>query len=574
MSSSGAISTSGLAYAAAVVDGVTDNSAYFNQLALNGSPSQLFRAGIIVCKSPIILQRRTLYTGLGAEGGLHGGTTIQFDNTRIMPGGNSATVTANGTTWVFSNFGGVGAPHGLVAGNTFGTSGYATLGFNSGDLVANVAVPFAFLATAATTTTTITIANTTIPAGSDSGFVNVHLVRFGVPGGNVTPSTLLSQLLIECNDIPGSSGLYTNDAQELTGIDGVNIENYRWRGYMIDGTGTVPFAPSKFPLNHYVNNLRVVSSALCTAPELAALVGYDEYGGNVSNGRINGITAVNGSSIQSAKQVRFNKCNGLRTNIHVEDADDGITIGDIWGCTALKIDGYTGTSGVGNALRIRNNAAHPNTQISIEGGYADGATNVYVDDFNAITGTTFSGKLITDKNGAILLRTDAPAKVIQALGTTQTLTNSAVETVLWTGATIPAAALAVGQVYRLRYGGTFDAIATSGIFSDFIKANTVKIQGSNQMAASQTGIGTALPYYGQFDITITATGAGGSIRVSGIRNTTTAAGAASLQINAAAAPDVAVDLSAGLTFSKAFAMATNNAGNTIRLDTLALTQIA
>lgn len=144
---------------------------------------------------------------------------------------------------------------------------------------------------------------------------------------------------------------------------------------------------------------------------------------------------------------------------------------------------------------------------------------------------------------------------------------------LWTPAAIPAANLAVGQVYELEVAGNFDNVATSGLFTLDVKIGSSLVASVGIVSTSQTSAATVTPWWAKLLLRLDAVGSSGTVTVTGNSTVVTTAGAG---INPRAIRQVTtgLTLTTSLAPSAAGKLATANAGNIIRLTSALLRQVA
>jgi hypothetical protein len=137
------------------LDGITDDSPAINALAANSGKRRI-GYGVGLLKSPISVAKYNMLEGSAATTDVDLTNGLLFDPTTIMPGSYPVTVTADGANWVFT---GLPTGHPLKVGQTFLGSGFAS-GFNVriGPITAVGA-------------NSVTVANTTVPAASDTGTI-------------------------------------------------------------------------------------------------------------------------------------------------------------------------------------------------------------------------------------------------------------------------------------------------------------------------------------------------------------------------------------------------------------------
>jgi hypothetical protein len=194
----------------------------------------------------------------------------------------------------------------------------------------------------------------------------------------------------------------------------------------------------------------------------------------------------------------------------------------------------------------------------------DGVTEV----LTPVGDGTYTGELVTYVSALIA----AAGGYLAELTTTSTISNTTTETTAWTPANVAAALLAAGvSVFRLRVGGTFDNIATSGTYTVKVKVGGTTIV-SMPIAVSQNNAATNTPWYADFDLYVDTTGALAQVTATGLFCVYTASGG--VNPRPVSQTQGGVNLSGGFQLTVTGQMGTANAGNILRTMRGTLQQIA
>ena len=383
-------------------DNSTDDSTGINALGPE-SGLRLLGNGKILARRPIRVPKNTTLAGWIATTAANStGTSIpngiKFVSASFMANGNSATVTADGTEWTFT----VPTQHGVQVGDIVEGYDFATAGFNKKPHTVT-----------AVTSTQVKVANTSVPAASDSGFLAIALIVLGSDVAATQSASMLRDVWVECSDIPGSIGVFSSTIQEAAGLDRVNVVRATHRGVLIDGTD--PFATGAKPLNYDIKTVRTVGSDFAKA----GYSGLEVRGNNLSLRGLDGLTCTGGGSGADlpAAQVRLDGCRtGVFERIHVENCVDGVLIGERVACIGAQVSAVTGHSTVTNAVvRIATPATGTNQQLVVGGVMPNGSAKGLQDDQTGYSATGHHGLYVTDATGKRVVNTQ-----VDRLATTAT----------------------------------------------------------------------------------------------------------------------------------------------------------
>lgn len=304
------------------------------------------------------------------------------------------------------------------------------------------------------------------------------------------------------------------------------------------------------------------------------------------------VTAASGAASRATDSIAANACwyvaEGttyhdtawwVTTSNPITVGTTGLTISRAWagpssGTGLQKGDGSGGltgaTSGTDYAPATSGSAI---LKGNGSGGFASAASGT---DYAPAT----SGSALLKGNGSggfasAVAGTDYVSPLfIAQLTSTQTLSNSNVETTLWTPSNVAAGSLSAGvTLFRVRIGGNFDNQATSGLLNGRLKINGTTVATAPIVNASITSAQTVQPWWVDLDVYIDATGSGGSVTVQGVTicETTTGGGVNPRPIETIG---TAVSLTAGCQFTWTGQWATASATNVMRTARAVIQQVA
>ena len=174
--------------------------------------------------------------------------------------------------------------------------------------------------------------NTTIQAAA-SFPVSTPVVRLG--NGTTAYGQSISNLTVDCNGVSGTTGVYSTDIQEQSGIEHVTVLNCPNRGVWMNGSGTDGTGPF-FAQNYSVSDIYVLPQAAGTTLTVAC-----EFDGDFTAFHtLQGATCGGGSSVAIADDYVFdNIFAGTATDLNAEDAAVGYLLGKTNAVTSLTING-------------------------------------------------------------------------------------------------------------------------------------------------------------------------------------------------------------------------------------------
>jgi len=202
---------------------------------------------------------------------------------------------------------------------------------------------------------------------------NTPLVRLG-PLGVLGVGSRFRGGAVDCNNITGSTGIYSEGIQENSGIYESMIRNYGAFGARINYSGS-----GGQPQNWSIDDLEVFSGTGTGSGAIGVAVNTASVSMPFRSIRRVTIFATGSTQLANAMQIQGGSA-GLVEEIHIENAVNGI---DILGCFATTFESITGNPNVTNLVVIDSTSASQNlTLIGING---QGATNTIVDQETGFT---------------------------------------------------------------------------------------------------------------------------------------------------------------------------------------------
>jgi hypothetical protein len=209
--------------------------------------------------------------------------------------------------------------------------------------------------------------NTTIQAVS--GFpVNTPVTRLG--NGSTAYGQSISNLTVDCNGVSGTTGIYSTDIQEQSGVEHVTVLNCPNRGVWMNGSGNDGSGPF-FAQNYSVNDLYVLPLTAGTNTTVAC----EFDGAFTAFHMLQGATCGGGSSTPIADDYIFDKIYaGTATDLNAEDAQVGYLLGHTNAVTSLTINGMQSANISGSVVTL--NTADSSVFLTgiVNGGGAAPAT--------------------------------------------------------------------------------------------------------------------------------------------------------------------------------------------------------
>jgi hypothetical protein len=247
----------------------------------------------------------------------------------------------------------------------------------------------------------------TVITASNSFPQNSRIIELG----NTAPSfgVRVENLTIDCNDLPGVTGVYNDKAEEESGLRHVLVENIAGIGLDVESSGAQNSGPYEdLELSGGVNS-NVNANSLC-----AKVVNVPAFRG------IHGATCnFNAYSVHPAVGIQMDN-SGTLTDIHVEGAENGIGLGlSVPANGAVLQNIYGGGSNITTVVHI-----YSGQNIFLSGLIRSTTANVLVDDVLRQTITDTELALYFIGNGAPPNQTRFSSSV--AAGPHSQLSNPAV----------------------------------------------------------------------------------------------------------------------------------------------------
>ncbi len=172
---------------------------------------------------------------------------------------------------------------------------------------------------------------------NDSGHSIVPSIHAGGATGNGSTAygQSISNLTVDCNGRSGTTGIYSTDIQEQSGVEHVSILNCPNRGIWMNGSGSDGTGPF-FAQNYSVNDLYVLPLTAGNGSTIAC-----EFDGEFTAFHmLQGATCGGGLSTPIADDYIFDRIYaGTATDLNAEDAQVGYLLGNTNAVTSLTING-------------------------------------------------------------------------------------------------------------------------------------------------------------------------------------------------------------------------------------------
>jgi hypothetical protein len=160
------------------------------------------------------------------------------------------------------------------------------------------------------------------------------IVRIG--NGGIATGSFVRNLKIDCNDIAGSIGVYTTEANELCDIEKVTVTKYMTYGIYVQGATAGQFA---------IRDPYLLSSASASG---SIGIYVDTTGGNKIY--VIGGTHDNNGAVQQSAGIKTNGSTQLEVHdFHAEDCVDGVYFA---AGSAGQADGIIGHNSVTNTVTV------------------------------------------------------------------------------------------------------------------------------------------------------------------------------------------------------------------------------
>jgi len=192
--------------------------------------------------------------------------------------------------------------------------------------------------------------------------------------------TRVEHLYINCNDVTGSSGIFTDAIQEQSGVFNVLIKAPQAYGFRSTKT-TGPGAQ-----NYRIADLEVIGSASTPSGMIPLLINGTNMGSPYSIENIS-LVALVGHQVTTSFQV--DGCAPAIWKVHTEQNTDGILVGSIAACTGINLNRIDAGPNNTNVVHISNGSATTAYTLASIYRIGLGTTNTLLDDQYAQTVTEF-----------------------------------------------------------------------------------------------------------------------------------------------------------------------------------------
>jgi hypothetical protein len=202
---------------------------------------------------------------------------------------------------------------------------------------------------------------------------------FNLGGANIAFGTRLEDMQLDCSDIAGTTGVYSNRINEQAGLQRVLVKNFQAYGVQIQNSG------ANQAQNFVLTDLELYASA--SAPGTVVGLGIT-LNGAACYGADRITFAVSGSGqISGATAVMLDGVGGLFSRLHVEGATTGVLVGSLQATAGLAVSGVTGrtTAGMTDLVKLSNNFGSQN--VALFALQKNGATNAVTDQLTGNTST-------------------------------------------------------------------------------------------------------------------------------------------------------------------------------------------
>lgn len=207
---------------------------------------------------------------------------------------------------------------------------------------------------------------------------NTEAIRLGDLSGNIGVDCRVSDMHLDCNNVTGSIGIYSERINESSGVARVSINNFMSRGVQIKQP-----ASGGIPQHYSLDELEIATSA--STPAAAIAIDLANTSLSTPFRRISRITISNAGGIGTVltTAMKIDGASGRIEQVHIEDMTTGILIGSVLACFGLTVADVDGLGGVTNLVSIANNGGQ--RSIFLYDINPAGATNSIVDNINGVT---------------------------------------------------------------------------------------------------------------------------------------------------------------------------------------------
>lgn len=254
--------------------------------------------------------------------------------------------------------------------------------------------------------------NATVIYSDRSGFPTGQPLVSLVASGALRFASTIEYLTLNCNEVAGSIGVLTKEAQEGCALLNVRIRNYRDTGFAVH-RGTAAGSV------YYPSRTRVDDCEFWASP-LGSNYGidYDEAGNNEVNNTT--ILALSAGGVPQLAAVRVNGTGGNTwlhvRNLQLEDYADGVLA--LNGCRVI-IDGINGTNGPGVTSTTALVHADTTARVLTRAAQCGTGNTIYYERAGLLIGSTFVASAATptvDPTGMDLICSYDPASAGASAG--------------------------------------------------------------------------------------------------------------------------------------------------------------
>lgn len=220
--------------------------------------------------------------------------------------------------------------------------------------------------------------------------INTEMIRLGDLSGSIGVDTWVSDMHIDCNNIAGSIGVYSERINENSGAKRMSINNFMSRGVQIKQP-----ASGGTPQHYTLDELEFGTSASTPAAAIALDIANTSL--TTPFRRISRISIGGTTALTTA--MKIDGCSGRIEQVHIEHMTTGILVGSVLACFGLTIADVDGLNNVTNLVSISNTGGQ--RSIMLYDISPAGATNAIVDNINTVTVTTDIGCYVIGNQAVI-----------------------------------------------------------------------------------------------------------------------------------------------------------------------------
>jgi hypothetical protein len=220
--------------------------------------------------------------------------------------------------------------------------------------------------------------------------INTELVRLGDLSGNAGTGCRITDVKVDCNNISGSIGVYSERIGENSGIYRCTVTNYGSRGIQMKqpASGTLPL--------HYTIDDVLITSGSGTG---AGAIGLDIAMTSLVTvmRQVRSVTVNATGFTQLTTAIKVDGASGAMQGIHIENAVTGILIGSVLACNGLSVCDVDGAATVTNLVLVSSSTT--SRAIFLADLRPASATNALVDQQFSNTITVDIGSYVIGRNG-------------------------------------------------------------------------------------------------------------------------------------------------------------------------------